>query len=136
MCIDDIYHVERVLAQGKDGRTELVSVEGAGPFVRKKMARELVRRGVWFALLDCDCARLPKIEATYQLPDEFVVVYDFIPGENLQELVGGRGACLRKRLSRWRLTCARPRAPSTRWTSSTETSRPRTSSRPQMARTS
>ena len=91
MCIDDIYHVERVLAQGKDGRTELVSVEGAGPFVRKKMARELVRRGVWFALLDCDCARLPKIEATYQLPDEFVVVYDFIPGENLQELVGGRG---------------------------------------------
>ena len=89
--IDGVYHVERVLARGKAGVTELVTAEGSGPFIRKKMARELVRRGIWSALLDCDCPRLPHIEATYQMPDEFVVVYDFIPGENLQELVGERG---------------------------------------------
>ena len=87
LSIDDVYDVERVLARGKTGTTELVTAKGSGPFVRKKMARELVRRGVWSALLDCDCPRLPRIEATYQMPDEFVVVYDFIPGKNLQELV-------------------------------------------------
>lgn len=91
LSIDDVYDVERVLARGKTGTTELVTAKGSGPFVRKKMARELVRRGVWSALLDCDCPRLPRIEATYQMPDEFVVVYDFIPGENLQELMGERG---------------------------------------------
>ena len=91
LSIDDVYDVERVLARGKTGTTELVTAKGAGPFVRKKMARELVRRGVWSALLDCDCPRLPRIEATCQMPDEFAVVYDFIPGENLQELMGERG---------------------------------------------
>ena len=91
MSIDDMYHVERVLARGKGGVTELVTVEGAGPFVRKKMTRGLVRRGVWSALLDCDCPRLPHIENIYQMPDEFVVVYDFIPGKSLRELVAERG---------------------------------------------
>ena len=91
LSIDDVYDVERVLARGKTGTTELVTAKGSGPFVRKKMARELVRRGVWSALLDCDCPRLPRIEATYQMPDEFVVVYDFIPGKNLQELVAECG---------------------------------------------
>lgn len=91
LSIDDVYDVERVLARGKTGTSELVTAKGSGPFVRKKMARELVRRGVWSALLDCDCPRLPRIEATYQMPDEFVVVYDFIPGKNLQELVAERG---------------------------------------------
>ena len=91
MSIDDMYHVERGLARGKGGVTELVTVEGAGPFVRKKMTRGLVRRGVWSALLDCDCPRLPHIENIYQMPDEFVVVYDFIPGKSLRELVAERG---------------------------------------------
>ena len=94
MSIDDMYHVERVLARGKGGVTELATVEGAGPFVRKKMTRGLVRRGVWSALLDCDCPRLPHIENIYQMPDEFVVVYDFIPGKSLRELVAERGRLL------------------------------------------
>lgn len=32
MGIDDAYHVERVLARGSNGCTELVTIEGAGPF--------------------------------------------------------------------------------------------------------
>lgn len=91
MSIDDMYHVERVLARGKGGVTELVTVEGAGPFVRKKIPNELARRSVWSVLADCDCARLPQVEATYKTPDEFVVVYDFIPGDTLEALVKQAG---------------------------------------------
>lgn len=91
MSIDDMYHVERVLARGKGGVTELVTVEGAGPFVRKKIPNELARRSVWSALADCDCARLPQVEATYKTPDEFVVVYDFVPGDTLEALVKQAG---------------------------------------------
>lgn len=87
MSIDDMYHVERVLARGKGGVAELVTVEGAGPFVRKKIPNELARRSVWSVLADCDCARLPQVEATYKTPDEFVVVYDFVPGDTLEALV-------------------------------------------------
>ena len=87
MSIDDMYHVEHVLARGKGGVTELVTVEGAGPFVRKKIPGELARRSVWSALADCDCARLPQVEATYNTPDEFLVVYDFVPGDTLEALV-------------------------------------------------
>ena len=87
MSIDDMYHVERVLARGKGGVTELVTVEGAGPFVRKKIPNELARRSVWSALAYCDCARLPQVEATYKTPDEFVVVYDFVSGDTLEALV-------------------------------------------------
>ena len=91
MSIDDMYHVERVLARGKGGVTELVTVEGAGPFVRKKIPNELARRSVWSALADCDCARLPQVGATYKTPDEFVVVYDFVPGDTLEALVKQAG---------------------------------------------
>ena len=91
MSIDDAYHVERVLARGKGGVTELVTIDGAGPFVRKKIPNELARRGVWSALADCDCARLPQVEGTYKMPDEFVVVYDFVPGDTLEALVKRRG---------------------------------------------
>ena len=91
MSIDDMYHVERVLARGKGGVTELVTVEGAGPFVRKKIPNELARRSVWSILADCDCARLPQVEATYKTPDEFVVVYDFVPGDTLEALVKQAG---------------------------------------------
>lgn len=91
MSIDDMYHVERVLARGKGGVTELVTVEGAGPFVRKKIPNELARRSVWSVLADCDCARLPQVEATYKTLDEFVVVYDFVPGDTLEALVKQAG---------------------------------------------
>lgn len=37
MSIDDAYTVERVLARSNLGVTEVVSFEGVGPFVRKKI---------------------------------------------------------------------------------------------------
>lgn len=91
MNIDDAYHVERVLASGAGGVTELVTLDGSGPFVRKRIPTKLARRGVWGTLTECGCARLPRVEATYEMPDEFVVVCDYVPGENLEELVRSTG---------------------------------------------
>lgn len=91
MNIDDAYRVERVLASGAGGVTELVTLDGSGPFVRKRIPTKLARRGVWATLTECGCARLPRVEATYEMPDEFVVVCDYVPGENLEELVRSTG---------------------------------------------
>ncbi|MDO5335654.1 MAG: serine/threonine-protein kinase [Coriobacteriia bacterium] len=89
--LEDSYHVEKVLANGACGVTELVTIEGAGPFVRKKIPLEFARRRVWSALSDCDSSRLPKVESTYELPDYFVVVYDFVPGESLDSYLQKNG---------------------------------------------
>lgn len=91
MALDDMYHVQSVLARGAGELTELVTIEGAGPFVRKKIPTEMARRGVWSALGQCSCARLPRVEATYELPDQFVVVYDYVPGQTVEALVKERG---------------------------------------------
>lgn len=91
MGIDDAYHVERVLASGAGGTTELVTLDGSGPFVRKRIPSKLARRGVWGSLVECACPRLPRVEASYEMPDEFVVVCDYVPGENLEQIVSARG---------------------------------------------
>lgn len=91
MCIDDVYHVDRTLAQGPGGITELVSVGTAGPFVRKKIPPQLAHRRVWASLAECSSPRLPNVETTYELPDCFVVVYDYVPGETLEDRVSGKG---------------------------------------------
>lgn len=92
MSIDDAYRVERVLASGACGVTECVTIEGSGPFVRKRIPAERAHRGVWASLADCRCRFLPKVWATYEMPDQFVVVYDYVPGESLEEYVAQCGA--------------------------------------------
>lgn len=92
MSLDDMYHVERVLARGVGGVTELVTIEGSGPFVRKKIPLREANRSVWSACADCGSKRLPHVEAMYELPDEFVVVYDFVPGDSVERLVRTTGS--------------------------------------------
>lgn len=92
MSVDDGYRVERVLARGAGGVTELVTIDGSGPFVRKKIPREQARRTVWAVLAECESRYLPKIWATYEMPERFVVVLDFVAGETLESYVKGRGA--------------------------------------------
>lgn len=91
MGIDDAYHVERTLARGPRGVTELVTLDGAGPFVRKKIPAPLANRDVWAAVNSSQCARLPRVEATYELPDRFVVVLDYVQGPTLDEYVAASG---------------------------------------------
>jgi len=91
MSIDDLYTVERVLAESRYGRTELVMLDDAGPFVRKRIPLAYACRTVWALLSSAGSARLPKIEAAYEMPDEFVVVYDYIAGQTVEEAVETRG---------------------------------------------
>lgn len=91
MSIDDAYHVKRTLARGPSGVTELVSIDGNGPFVRKKIPSPLAQRNVWAALSACQSNRLPRVEATYELPDRFVIVYDYVPGSTLAQIAEENG---------------------------------------------
>lgn len=92
MAIDDAYRVERVLASGPGGSTELVTMEDSGPYLRKRMPLQRANRPVWAALAACNCPRLPQVVATYETPDEFVAVYDYVPGDTLASVVTARGA--------------------------------------------
>ena len=91
MSIDDAYVVEQRLACGPSGVTELVSIDGTGPFVRKRMPLAHVCRGVWAMLGECRCPYLPRVHAMYEMPDEFVVICDYVPGETLLDRVGDQG---------------------------------------------
>lgn len=91
MMLDDAYHVERVLAHGPYGVTELVTIDGAGPFVRKKIPLQYARRRLWSTIAECHSPRLPHIEATYELPDWFVVVYDYVDGITLEQYIAECG---------------------------------------------
>lgn len=91
IILDDMYRVERVLAQNPYGVTELVSIDGTGPFVRKKIPLSLARRDVWSALVDCHSSRLPHVIAMYELPDMFVVIYDYVEGQSITHLVKQHG---------------------------------------------
>lgn len=92
MGIDDAYRVQRVLVRNANGVTELVTIEDAGPFIRKKMPLERANRAVWAALAGNACSRLPQVAATYEMPDWFVAVYDYVPGETLADAVVRAGA--------------------------------------------
>ena len=91
MVRDDAYHVERVLAEGPSGRTELVTLDGEGPLVRKRIPTELANAAAWAAAMEADEPLLPRIESLYSMPDELVVVYDYVSGETLETLVNERG---------------------------------------------
>lgn len=87
MSIDDAYEVQRVLSSSPGGRTEVVTIDGLGPYLRKKIPLSLVDRQVWAALAECKNPRLPHVVATYETPDEFVVVCDFVPADTISEVV-------------------------------------------------
>ena len=72
-------------------RTEIVTIDGIGPYLRKKIPLSLVDRRVWVALSECDNPRLPHVAATYETPDEFVVVLEFVPGDTVSEVVSAQG---------------------------------------------
>lgn len=91
MSIDDAYRIEQTLSRGPRGVTELVTIDGIGPFVRKKIPRAHAQRAVWAALAGCSCPMLPRVQATYETPDWFAVVLEFIPGETLERTIERRG---------------------------------------------
>ena len=92
MVLDDAYQVVRVLADGPSGRTELVTLDGEGPMVRKRIPDAIANASAWAQLIDLDEPLLPHIESLYRMPDELVVVYTYVPGDSLRDVVGRSGA--------------------------------------------
>ena len=84
---DDAYVVERVLADGPSGRTEIVSLDGEGPLVRKRIPLAIANASAWAAAMEADEPLLPRIESLYRMPDVLVVVYDYVPGDSLRDMV-------------------------------------------------
>lgn len=91
MVRDDAYQVIRVLADGPSGKTELVTLDGEGPLVRKSMPLAIANAAAWAAAMDIDEPLLPHIESLYRLPDKLVVVYDYVEGQSAAEAVEAAG---------------------------------------------
>lgn len=92
MVRDDAYRVVRVLADGPSGKTELVTFDGEGPLVRKHIPNEIANASAWAAAMELDEPLLPRIESLYRMPDELVVVYEYVQGESLAQTVRTSGA--------------------------------------------
>lgn len=100
---DANYQVVRRLGSGKDGTvTELVQFMGAngssfGPFVRKRIPLDA---GVGTVYEDIYAAQragrrflhIPRIVECYKTSLELVVVSEYVPGEDLDQLLGREGA--------------------------------------------
>jgi serine/threonine protein kinase len=91
MVRDDAYRVVRVLGDGASGRTELVTFNGEGLLVRKHIPAALANAAAWAVAMEVDEPLLPRIEELYRMPDELVVVYDYVEGEAVNEVVEQEG---------------------------------------------
>ncbi|MGN8689230.1 serine/threonine-protein kinase [Atopobiaceae bacterium HCP3S3_F7] len=89
---DDAYAVERVLRDGPSGTTELVTIGGEGPYVRKRIPWELANAEAWARAMRASDPHLPRVEGMYATPDGLVVTYDYVEGTPLDELLAERGA--------------------------------------------
>jgi len=91
--LDDSFEVKQVLAQSDSGRTELVvsKDENYGLLVRKYIARELANPDAWSAASKVSCPQVPRVFSTYWLPDRFVVIYDYVEGVSVRELMREKG---------------------------------------------
>jgi len=89
--VDDSYRVVRVLADGASGRTELVTCGTSDLFVRKSIPSELANPEAWEVSREVSCPQVPVIRRTYWLPDAFVVVYDYVEGFSVAQMMRDQG---------------------------------------------
>lgn len=87
MVRDDAYRVVRVLGDSPSGRTELVTFNGEGLLVRKHIPGVLANAAAWAVAMEVDEPLLPRIEELYRMPDELVVIYDYVEGDALDAVV-------------------------------------------------
>ena len=93
---DESYCVERVLASGEAGSTEVVSMPGAehlgeGPLVRKRVKRDVANAEVFSRLSSVGGEHLPRVVETYGLPDQVVIVREYVYGASLASCVAEAG---------------------------------------------
>lgn len=85
--LDDSYEAVRVLARTALGTTELVLSEDNRLLVRKRIPRALANRDAWEALAGIRHPQLPYVECIYELPDELVVVCEYVAGQTVREMI-------------------------------------------------
>jgi hypothetical protein len=103
MELDDALEVDRVLADGPQGRVEQVRLRGEGQgasLVRKRIPWELANPVVWAATMGADEPLLPQVECLYRMPDGLVVLYDYVEGQTLEERVTTAGPLGAERAAR------------------------------------
>ena len=93
---DEAYRVERVLASNESGSTEVVSrpdtdYVGEGPLVRKRIKRDVANDEVFSRLSSVCGAHLPRVVETYDLPDQLVIVREYVYGASLATCVANAG---------------------------------------------
>lgn len=93
---DEAYCVEHVLASGEAGSTEVVSRPGAehlgeGPLVRKRVKRDVANVEVFSRLSSAADKHLPRVVETYDLPDQVVIVREYVYGASLASCVAEAG---------------------------------------------
>lgn len=93
---DEAYCVEHVLASGEAGSTEVVSRPGAehlgeGPLVRKRVKRDVANVEVFSRLSSVGGGHLPRVIETYDLPDQVVIVREYVYGASLASCVAEAG---------------------------------------------
>ena len=90
---DESYRIVRVLAEKPSGRTELVVPPAGGPLlVRKRIPIALANVDAWALLAVISDPHLPRVIETYRLPDQFVVVCEYVEGESAADLIARFGA--------------------------------------------
>jgi serine/threonine protein kinase len=89
--VDGSYRIVRVLADGASGRTELVTRGIGDLLVRKFIPAELANPETWEAAREISCPQMPAIRLAYRLPDAFVVVYDYVEGFSVAQMVRDKG---------------------------------------------
>ena len=88
----DGYAAVRVLGEGPGCKTELVACEDTASLaVRKTLAKELANPSAWEALAGVAHPSVPRVLSLGWRGDAYEVVYAFVPGESLAELVGRVG---------------------------------------------
>lgn len=100
MVRDDAYRVMRVLKDGPTGKTELVTLDGEGPLVRKYIPAGIANASAWATAMELAEPLLPRIESLYRTPDELVVVYEYVEGRSLDEMVRAQGRLEARRAAR------------------------------------
>lgn len=93
---DEAYRVVRVLACGETGSTEVVSRPdaahlGEGPLVRKRVKRDVANVEIFSRLSSVGGEHLPRVVETYDLPDQVVIVREYVYGMPLASCVAEAG---------------------------------------------
>ena len=91
---DESFDTLRTVSRGPQGRTEVVGYKG-GTYLRKRIPSKLADRDVWKAVATLGPQRsyaLPRIMSIYELPDELVVVMEYVQGLTVEQIVSTYGA--------------------------------------------